>query len=482
MGRRLLVLAALLATAACGGQADNAAYVPQLQALLAAKPDWIDSGRLGDRLWAIEREFYAARGHLPAWVNGDRTTDHMKALLQQLRNAERHGLTSAKYRVGEFEQLRERSQTRWRGTRFDPAIVPELDAKLTYSYLSYAADLLAWDRSPRKVFQHWLTEPKTEDLARRLETAIADGSIAGSLEQLAPEHPQYQGLQAALAKERQQSSGNLDRIVMNLERWRWAPRDLGDRYVLVNVPSYQLQVVEGDKPVLAMRVIVGQPDTPTPLFSDEMTYVVFSPYWNIPESILRTETLPRVARDPSFLTRNNIEVVGTSGEGTIDAASIDWSDESSTAGLRFRQRPGADNALGLVKFLFPNHFNVYLHDTPGDRLFFRERRTFSHGCIRIENPVAMAEYVLADQPEWTRPRIENAMQARRERAVTLKEPLPVHIGYWTAWVQADGSVTYTEDPYGIDKVHARLLASEGRSVGTTAAASTPAARKARARS
>jgi murein L,D-transpeptidase YcbB/YkuD len=207
-----------------------------------------------------------------------------------------------------------------------------------------------------------------------------------------------------------------------------------------------------------MRVITGAPDTPTPLFSDEMTYVVFSPYWNIPESILREETLPRMARDPDFLRRSNIEVVGTSGEGEVDPASIDWSDESATAGLRFRQRPGADNALGLVKFLFPNHFSVYLHDTPGDRLFFREKRALSHGCIRIENPLAMAEYVLRDQPEWTTPRITSAMNARQERAVTLKEKLPVHIGYWTAWVERDGSVTFTEDPYGIDKSHARVRA------------------------
>ena len=146
-----------------------------------------------------------------------------------------------------------------------------------------------------------------------------------------------------------------------------------------------------------------------------------------------------MARDPDFLRRSNIEVVGTSGEGEVDPQGIDWGDKSATAGLRFRQRPGADNALGLVKFLFPNHFSVYLHDTPGDRLFFREKRALSHGCIRIEDPVAMAESVLRDQPEWTQSRIVNAMNARRERAVTLKEKLPVHIGYWTAWVEKEGS-------------------------------------------
>jgi hypothetical protein len=119
--------------------------------------------------------------------------------------------------------------------------------------------------------------------------------------------------------------------------------------------------------------------------------------------------------------------------------------------------------LGLVKFIFPNHFSIYLHDTPSDRLFNRDARTFSHGCIRIENPVALAEYVLRDQPEWTAPRIAAAMHARRERAVTLTEKIPVHIGYWTAWVEPDGGVTFTGDPYGIDRVHARLRGYLGTS-------------------
>ena len=454
----VVVLSLAVLLPACTKKIENSSYVSAIQQTLEAAPAWVDRGATGTRLWAIEREFYKARGYLPAWVDGDGTTPQMKDLVAQLRYAELHGLDPAKYEVEEFEQIRAESQTKTQGTRFDTARVPELDAKMTYAYLSYAADLLAWGTSPKQVYANWLTEPKNEDLAARLEAAVAAGSVRDSLEELAPTHPQYKGLQVALARERQTPSGNIERILMNLERWRWAPRDLGDRYVLVNVPAYQLQVMNGDSPVLAMRVIVGKPDTPTPLFSDEMTYVVFSPYWNIPANILRDETLPRVASDPSFLARNNIEVVGTSGSETIDPEGIDWSDTSATVGLRFRQRPGPDNALGLVKFIFPNHFDIYLHDTPSDRLFFRETRTLSHGCIRIENPLAMAEYVLDDQAEWTTERITAAMQTRQERAVTLKKPLPVHIGYWTAWVEPDGSVTYTEDPYGIDTAHARVRA------------------------
>ena len=457
-GLILLVLSVAIA-AGCGKQIDNTTYAPELKQLTSSTPAWVEQSALGKRLWKIEQEFYQSREYLPAWVDGAGTTPHWKDLIQQLKYSEVHGLNPARYHVAEFESLREASQDRLRGTQFQVERVPELDAQMTYAYLQYAADLLGWRHSSRDVHRNWLTDPKQEDLARRLSEAIANNRVRDSLESLAPTHPQYKGLQAALAQERTKPDGRADVIRMNMERWRWAPRALGDRYILVNVPAYILQVNEDDRPVLSMRVIVGDPAHQTPLFSDNMTYVVFSPYWNIPANILREETLPRVARDPDFLRRNNIEVVGTSGESDdVDLASIDWTDAAATKGLRLRQRPGADNALGLVKFIFPNHFDVYLHDTPNDRLFFKEKRPLSHGCIRVEDPIGMAKYVMGDQPQWTETRIRAAMDARSEQTVKLKEPIPVHIGYWTAWVEPDGkTVTYTDDPYQIDPVHAKLL-------------------------
>jgi murein L,D-transpeptidase YcbB/YkuD len=250
-------------------------------------------------------------------------------------------------------------------------------------------------------------------------------------------------------------TGHLDQIRINMERWRWMPRDLGDRYILVNVPAYQMQVMEGDKPALAMRVVVGDPKHTTPLFSDEMTTVVFSPNWNVPESIIRKEMVPRLVNDPGYLERQDIQVVGTSGD-VVDAEGVDWGDEAAVARLHFRQEPGPKNALGLVKFLFPNQFDVYLHDTPTDSLFNKERRALSHGCIRLENPLALAQYVLRDRPEWTTEKISEAMNAGQEQGVPLKEHLPVHIGYFTAWVNPDASVTYTDDPYKLDQMQAQL--------------------------
>jgi murein L,D-transpeptidase YcbB/YkuD len=290
---------------------------------------------------------------------------------------------------------------------------------------------------------------------------VSKGAVRDSLEALAPMHQQYKGLQAALALEQQHPAGHADQIRMNMERWRWVPHDLGDRYVLVNVPAYQMQVMEGDTAALAMRVIVGKPDAPTPLFSDKMTYLVFSPYWNIPPDILRDEALPHVAKDPEWLRRNNMEVVGTGGD-VVDASDVDWSDEKEVKSVRIRQAPGPENALGLVKFIFPNNFNVYLHDTPTDTLFFKDRRALSHGCIRVEQPVALAHYVMSDRPDWTPERISTAMHANEEQTVKLKSPIPVHIGYWTAWVEPDGkTVTYTDDPYGIDARQLQLI-KEGK--------------------
>ena len=269
----------------------------------------------------------------------------------------------------------------------------------------------------------------------------------------------------------------IDQIALNMERWRWLPRDLGDRYILVNIPEMRLDVFEGSTSALSMRTVVGKRDTQTPIFSDEMTYLVFSPYWNVPPGIAQDETLPAVLNDPTFLARNNMEVVDASGS-VIEADDVDLGNPDA---YRFRQKPGASNSLGLVKFMFPNQFNVYLHDTPADSLFARATRSFSHGCVRLEDPVALAEYVLRDQPGWTRDRILEAMNAGEETTVKLEASIPVYLGYWTARVRPDGSLQFRQDVYGVDRRLAKRLADRlarlrrtAEAAATATAASTPA--------
>ena len=259
-------------------------------------------------------------------------------------------------------------------------------------------------------------------------------------------------------------------LSLSLERWRWLPRDLGDRHILVNVPEYRLEVWEDKKIPLQMRVVVGKKDTPTPIFNDEMTHIVFSPYWNVPPDIVKNETLPSVMRDSAFLARTNMEVLDKSGN-LVDPSSIDL---ENAGAYRFRQRPGASNSLGLVKFMFPNSYNVYLHDTPADSLFARATRSFSHGCVRVEQPEQLARYVLGDQAEWTPERISEAMHAGTEKHVKLTKPIPVYLGYWTARVSADGLVQFRDDLYGIDARQTTMLSAaidklKGRAAAAAAA-------------
>jgi murein L,D-transpeptidase YcbB/YkuD len=446
-------LVAVMLLAGCRTtQVDNSQHAPAIQKIMSSAPAWAERSRLGSRLWEAERNFYQSRSNLPAWIDGDAATPRLDALIDALRRSEEHGLDSSHYGLENFQSALAAARTN-KG-HFELTRVADLDARLTYAYLHYAADLLGWSANPKAIYDQWVVTPKNDDLAARLTRAVESNQVGQTIEELAPEHPQYKGLQAALAAERRNPTGHLDQLRINLERWRWMPRDLGDRYVLVNVPAYQMQVIEGGRPALAMRVIVGAPKTPTPLFSDEMTNVVFSPSWNIPEKIIRTEMVPHQVNDPSYLDRHEIEVVGTSGDA-VDLASVDWNDERSLAGLRFRQAPGPENALGLVKFIFPNQFDVYLHDTPNDALFNKPSRAMSHGCVRLENPVALAQYVMRDKPQWTAEKISAAMNSQQEQAVPLKEHLPIHIAYFTAWVTPDGAVTYTDDPYKLDEKQAR---------------------------
>jgi len=235
-------------------------------------------------------------------------------------------------------------------------------------------------------------------------------------------------------------------IALNMERRRWLPRDLGERYILVNIPEYRLEVYDHGSIPLSMRVVVGKKDSPTPSFSSDMNYVVLAPFWNVPEDIAERETVPSAIRDPAFLRRTNMEIVDKRGRA-VEPDDVDLSD---TGSYRFRQRPGSTNSLGFVKFMFPNPYNVYLHDTPADALFQRETRAFSHGCVRLEEPEKLAEYVLKDQPEWTADRLRAAMHASTQTHVTLHEKIPVYLVYLTARASADGRVFFFRDVYGRD--------------------------------
>lgn len=255
-------------------------------------------------------------------------------------------------------------------------------------------------------------------------------------------------------------------IEMALERLRWLPHPHEDRLVLVNIPMFRLWAWDVREavgaPALAMDVIVGRAlNTRTPVFDEELRYLIFRPYWNVPPGILRREVLPALARDPDYLHQQEMEILWGAGG---DARPVEPTAENLALlrrGLfRVRQRPGPNNAMGLVKFIFPNDANVYMHDTPAQELFSRSRRDFSSGCVRLEQPVALAEWVLEDQPEWTRDRIVAAMEGPHPQRVDLRQPIQVILFYITAAVMPeDGTLRFAADIYGHD---ARLDAALAR--------------------
>ncbi|MDR9500398.1 MAG: L,D-transpeptidase family protein [Desulfurivibrionaceae bacterium] len=261
------------------------------------------------------------------------------------------------------------------------------------------------------------------------------------------------------------AESRLRQIKANLERWRWAPRDLGRRYILVNIADFTLRLVEDGRQVLQSRVVVGSPHRSTPVFSDQVEYLVFNPYWHLPESIIVEDVAPKVIADPDYLARKGIKVFakGSAEEQQVSPAAIEWQAlRPGNVPYRLRQEPGPANALGRVKVLFPNKFSIYLHDTPRQELFQKNARGFSSGCIRVEDVVGLASYLLQDDPRWNRQRVMAAMEDGRRQYVALAEQVPIHILYQTAWADGDGTLHFRGDIYGRDERLAAAL--DGRAV------------------
>jgi L,D-transpeptidase YcbB len=245
-------------------------------------------------------------------------------------------------------------------------------------------------------------------------------------------------------------------IELSMERWRWLPRDLGDRHILVNIAGMDMDVMQGDSSIFHSRVLVGQRYRKTPVFSDRMTYLVINPTWTIPPGILEEDKLPLIREDPDYLARNNIQVLASDGR-VVDPSAIDFTAMTGRTALRFRMDPGPENPLGMVKFMFPNPHHIYLHDTPDHEDFDRPGGAISSGCIRVERALDLAEYLLADLPGWDRPRLDGMLGRPGERTIPLRQPLPIHILYWTAWVDPDGAAHFRPDIYERDEALAEAL-------------------------
>ena len=246
----------------------------------------------------------------------------------------------------------------------------------------------------------------------------------------------------------------VDRIRLNLERWRWLPEDLGYRSIQVNIADFRLKVVEDEQTVLEMKIIVGKDYRKTPVFSDRISYMVLNPSWNVPRSIAVNDKLPLIRKNPGYLVQQKMRVYSSwkADAREINPYDINWSNVTkSNFNYRLRQEPGPNNALGRIKFMFPNRFNVYLHDTPSRELFNRTSRTFSSGCIRIQKPEELALYLLKDDPRWNPEKFRKTLDNMKEQSIRLLSPVPVHLLYWTVFVDDDGVVQFRNDIYERDE-------------------------------
>ena len=334
----------------------------------------------------------------------------------------------------------------------------------------------------RKTLQPGDTGAVVITLRKRLDTDIklnpADPNMRKYDEKLVQQVKQFQ-MQNGLAEDgivggKTLSTLNIPlenrirQIMINMERWRWipkrmVPKSLEQKYIWVNIPEYKLYIYkdpDGEpdaerayKQVMDMRVIVGKTMHSTPIFSDKLEYVVMAPFWNVPNTIVEAEIKPHMLTNPGWLDSQNMEVVTRDkARNPVSPSSIDWENVTEkNFNHLVRQKPGPKNSLGSIKFLFPNEYAVYLHDTPADALFSQTTRDFSHGCVRVEYPVELAKYLLQDQPEWDEPKIESTMTGEEETWITLPNKVQVYIVYFTSWVDEKGQIHFRDDIYGHDK-------------------------------
>jgi murein L,D-transpeptidase YcbB/YkuD len=484
----------------------------RLRAAIAAKLAQIPD--IAQRLPRHEREALAAAyaDAEPFFVGADGWTSAARSVIGRLRAADEDGLDAADYPIPVPAASRAATPAEWaeaelklsaaairyardaRGGRIDPArlsalITPELDlpeAGEVLAALKAASDpgtalgaynpshegyralkarlaqLRATRRTPTPMvrvprgpaLRVGMRDPRVPLIRARFNVDPAAGDQTAYDERLASAVAAFQkekGLRASGVLDAQTvaalgsgpSPARLEAdLIANMERWRWLPVDLGALHLLVNVPEYRLRLVDQGQTVHQARVIVGKAETPTPLFSDEMEHVIVNPSWTVPPSIMKKEFLPALAMDPWYAARMGYRVIRRGGQ------------------IALQQPPGERNALGFVKFIFPNNHSVYLHDTPNRRLFSAGRRAFSHGCVRVDQPFRLAEEILQREGPWSEERLRRLV-GKGERYIRVKQRLPVHIAYFTLMVDEKGELRTFDDLYGFHRKVKSALGFEG---------------------
>ncbi len=422
------------------------------------------SSALGKDDRQVLQRAYAIEGAKPFWVGENALTPRGQSLLAELQHADDWGLKSADFDVPTAPSSDASAEQ-----------LSELELKLSIAALKYARHARGGRVDPTQLSSYLDRRAQLLPPKRVLDEVSAAADPDAYLRKLHPQHPQFEKLrQAYLAlrdakipvedaaaapepalkgrkakAEETRASGSVRKLLANMEMWRWMPTELGATHLMVNVPEFQFRLIRNGEVIHTERVITGKIDTQTPIFSDMMETVVFKPTWNVPDSIKVKELLPALSRNPAALARQGLRISHNGRE--VDPATVDWA-TTDIRSFHVFQPPGEANALGIVKFLFPNKHAVYLHDTPTKALFNSTRRAFSHGCIRVRNPVRLAELLMENDRGWSAAQVKAQLAPSAPEAAdtALSKKFPVHIAYFTAWANDAGEIQYFNDVYGYE--------------------------------
>jgi murein L,D-transpeptidase YcbB/YkuD len=411
------------------------AVAEKIRDLLAAKPDKFFASK--KERAAIEA-FYQNRNLAPLWLEKGVETARAGAVVAHLKQADTDGLEPSEYKTPSFAGL-------------EPELLAEVELRLTRAVLTYARHVQA-GRFPYTRVSRNIELPQAAPEPAEVLTSIAGAADAGkALDLFSPQHEPYRKLKAALAELRGKAvakgdvARQIETIVVNMERWRWYARDLGNAYSMVNQPDFTLKVMHNGAQVWSTRVVIGKPSMATPLLSETMKHITVNPTWTVPQSIVRNEYLPALAQDPTVLERMGLRVSYNGG------------------GVTITQPPGAGNALGRVRFNFNNRFSVFQHDTPDKHYFAHEVRAYSHGCMRVQDPAKYAEVLLniaRPAERWSAERITRMYGAGEQNLQLQPTQIWVHLTYQTAFVDTTGKLQFRRDVYGLDSRTLAAIKSE----------------------
>ena len=402
------------------------AIAEKIRDLLAATSDKVFASK---KERAAAEAFYQNRNFLPVWLDKGVVNARATSAIARLKHADADGLEVSDYKTPSFAGL-------------GPDALAEAELKLTQTVLTYARHVQAGRFAYTRVSRNIELPQAVPEPADILGTIAAASDAGKALDAFSPRHEEYQKLKGMLAELRASAGGKkseaprqIETIIANMERWRWYPRDLGKAHVVVNQPDFTLRVMHEGAQVWTTRIVIGKPSMPTPLLTETMKFITVNPTWHVPPSIVHNEYLPALAQDPTVLDRMGLRVSYSGG------------------GVSITQPPGPNNALGRIRFNFPNRFLVYQHDTPDKYYFAHEVRAYSHGCMRVQDPAKYAEVLLniaRPHEHWTAERIKR-MFGNGEQDIQLQPtPIWVHLTYQTAFVDNAGKLQTRRDIYNLD--------------------------------